>query len=129
MKIIENKMPDRVYDISIDCSNHNFFFSQIKCYHKSDVTSEREVIFRLQFHTGAVQGYNLMFEKEDMETANKGIKKTTTLRAGLNVLPLVFTTPPAAPRSICRAQSGLNLDCWHFETNNLVFPNMLRVAY
>ncbi|XP_030607894.1 tensin-3 [Archocentrus centrarchus] len=43
----------------------------IKCYHKSDVTSEREVIFRVQFHTGAVQGYNLMFEKEDMETANK----------------------------------------------------------
>ncbi|XP_040910750.1 tensin-3-like isoform X2 [Toxotes jaculatrix] len=43
----------------------------IKCYHKSDLTSEREVIFRLQFHTGAVQGYNLMFEKEDMETANK----------------------------------------------------------
>uniref|UniRef100_A0A672FA70 Tensin 3 n=1 Tax=Salarias fasciatus TaxID=181472 RepID=A0A672FA70_SALFA len=43
----------------------------IKCYHKSDVTSEREVIFRLQFHTGAVQGYNLMFEKEDMEAANK----------------------------------------------------------
>uniref|UniRef100_A0A3Q3KGM1 Tensin 3 n=1 Tax=Monopterus albus TaxID=43700 RepID=A0A3Q3KGM1_MONAL len=43
----------------------------IKCYHKSDLTSEHEVIFRLQFHTGAVQGYNLMFEKEDMETANK----------------------------------------------------------
>ncbi|XP_041659136.1 tensin-3-like isoform X2 [Cheilinus undulatus] len=43
----------------------------IKCYHKSDIIAEREVIFRLQFHTGAVQGYNLMFEKEDMETANK----------------------------------------------------------
>ncbi|XP_008332536.1 tensin-3 isoform X2 [Cynoglossus semilaevis] len=43
----------------------------IKCYHKSDLTSEREVIFRLQFHTGAVQGYNLMFEKEDMEAACK----------------------------------------------------------
>ncbi|XP_028987910.1 tensin-3-like [Betta splendens] len=43
----------------------------IKCYHKSDPSSEREVIFRLQFHTGAVQGYNLMFEKEDMEIANK----------------------------------------------------------
>nr|XP_054596719.1 tensin-3 isoform X3 [Nothobranchius furzeri] len=43
----------------------------VKCYHKSDVTSEREVIFRLQFHTGAVQGYNLMFDKEDMESANK----------------------------------------------------------
>nr|XP_043889051.1 tensin-3-like isoform X2 [Solea senegalensis] len=43
----------------------------IKCYHKSDITPERDVIFRLQFHTGAVQGYNLMFEKEDMETASK----------------------------------------------------------
>uniref|UniRef100_A0A8C5GP95 Tensin 3 n=1 Tax=Gouania willdenowi TaxID=441366 RepID=A0A8C5GP95_GOUWI len=43
----------------------------IKCYHINDITSEREVVFRLQFHTGAVQGYNLMFEKEDMETANK----------------------------------------------------------
>lgn len=32
----------------------------------------REVVFRLQFHTGAVQGYNLMFDKEDMESANKG---------------------------------------------------------
>lgn len=43
----------------------------IKCFHKSDIPTEREVIFRLQFHTGAVQGYNLMFEKEDMEMANK----------------------------------------------------------
>uniref|UniRef100_A0A8C5CRU1 Tensin 3 n=1 Tax=Gadus morhua TaxID=8049 RepID=A0A8C5CRU1_GADMO len=43
----------------------------IKCYHKSDVTSEREVVFRLQFHTGAVQGYSLSFDKEDMEAANK----------------------------------------------------------
>ncbi|XP_056912490.1 tensin-3-like isoform X3 [Takifugu flavidus] len=43
----------------------------IKCYHKGELASEREVIFRLQFHTGAVQGYNLIFEKEDMESANK----------------------------------------------------------
>ncbi|CAL8279819.1 unnamed protein product [Lota lota] len=43
----------------------------IKCYHKSDGTSEREVVFRLQFHTGAVQGYSLSFDKEDMEAANK----------------------------------------------------------
>ncbi|XP_037131683.1 tensin-3-like isoform X1 [Syngnathus acus] len=43
----------------------------IKCYHKSEVSSEREVIFRLQFHTGAVQGYKMMFDKEDMESADK----------------------------------------------------------
>ncbi|MEQ2171637.1 hypothetical protein GOODEAATRI_012931 [Goodea atripinnis] len=53
--------------------------SQGPCVHQSGARSaperghhEREVIFRLQFHTGAVQGYNLMFEKEDMENANKG---------------------------------------------------------
>ncbi|XP_061653678.1 tensin-3-like isoform X3 [Phyllopteryx taeniolatus] len=43
----------------------------MKCYHKSEVSSERDVIFQLQFHTGAVQGYKLMFDKEDMEAANK----------------------------------------------------------
>lgn len=59
------------------CYTLSPLFLQVKCYHKSDVTSEREVIFRLQFHTGAVQGYNLMFEKEDMETANKGIHTHT----------------------------------------------------
>ncbi|XP_063075630.1 tensin-3-like isoform X2 [Engraulis encrasicolus] len=42
----------------------------VKCYHKSGASS-RDIVFRLQFHTGAVQGYNLMFEKEDMECANK----------------------------------------------------------
>jgi len=49
-----------------------FSVKQIKCYHKSEVTSERQVVFRLQFHTGAVQGYSLTFDKEDMEAANKG---------------------------------------------------------
>lgn len=38
------------------------------------------MIFRLQFHTGAVQGYNLMFEKEDMEAANKGREQVLTRR-------------------------------------------------
>uniref|UniRef100_A0A8B9HNG1 Tensin 3 n=1 Tax=Astyanax mexicanus TaxID=7994 RepID=A0A8B9HNG1_ASTMX len=42
----------------------------VKCFHKSS-PSQREIIFRLQFHTGAVQDYSLMFEKEDMEHANK----------------------------------------------------------
>ncbi|KAK7162377.1 hypothetical protein R3I93_006617 [Phoxinus phoxinus] len=33
--------------------------------------SERDVIFRVQFHTGAVQAYSLVFQKDDMEHANK----------------------------------------------------------
>ncbi|KAI4872525.1 hypothetical protein NFI96_030915, partial [Prochilodus magdalenae] len=42
----------------------------VKCFHRSS-PSQREVVFRLQFHTGAVQDYSLMFEKEDMEQANR----------------------------------------------------------
>uniref|UniRef100_A0A8D0CK64 Tensin 3 n=1 Tax=Scleropages formosus TaxID=113540 RepID=A0A8D0CK64_SCLFO len=43
----------------------------VKCYHKNVRTVTREVIFHVQFHTGAVQGYSLIFEKEDLEVANK----------------------------------------------------------
>ncbi|XP_016109786.1 tensin-3 isoform X2 [Sinocyclocheilus grahami] len=42
----------------------------VKCFHKSS-RSERDVIFRVQFHTGAVQAYSLVFQKDDMEHANK----------------------------------------------------------
>ncbi|XP_035286883.1 tensin-3 isoform X1 [Anguilla anguilla] len=43
----------------------------VKCYHKSLPRGEKELVFRLQFHTGTVQGYNLIFEKEDLEGANR----------------------------------------------------------
>ncbi|XP_058651232.1 tensin-3-like isoform X1 [Onychostoma macrolepis] len=42
----------------------------VKCFHKSS-GSERDLIFRVQFHTGAVQAYSLVFQKDDMEHANK----------------------------------------------------------
>lgn len=44
----------------------------MKCYHKKYRSATRDVIFRLQFHTGAIQGYNLVFGKEDLDNANKG---------------------------------------------------------
>ncbi|XP_058152638.1 tensin-3 isoform X2 [Dasypus novemcinctus] len=43
----------------------------VKCYHKKYRSATRDVIFRLQFHTGAVQGYGLMFGKEDLDDASK----------------------------------------------------------
>ncbi|XP_021238023.1 tensin-3 isoform X3 [Numida meleagris] len=43
----------------------------LKCYHKKYRSATRDVIFRLQFHTGAVQGYGLVFGKEDLDSANK----------------------------------------------------------
>uniref|UniRef100_A0A8C1N4D1 Tensin 3 n=1 Tax=Cyprinus carpio TaxID=7962 RepID=A0A8C1N4D1_CYPCA len=49
---------------------YSLFCLQVKCFHKSSL-SERDDIFRVQFHTGAVQAYNLVFQKDDMEHANK----------------------------------------------------------
>ncbi|KAM5203745.1 tensin-3 isoform 1-T1 [Hipposideros larvatus] len=43
----------------------------VKCYHKKYRSATRDVIFRLQFHTGAVQGYGLVFGKEDLDSASK----------------------------------------------------------
>uniref|UniRef100_A0A8D0BXD6 Tensin 3 n=1 Tax=Salvator merianae TaxID=96440 RepID=A0A8D0BXD6_SALMN len=43
----------------------------LKCYHKKSRSTTRDIIFRLQFHIGAVQGYGLIFGKEDLDTANK----------------------------------------------------------
>uniref|UniRef100_A0A2K6S232 Tensin 3 n=1 Tax=Saimiri boliviensis boliviensis TaxID=39432 RepID=A0A2K6S232_SAIBB len=43
----------------------------VKCYHKKYRSATRDVIFRLQFHTGAVQGYGLAFGKEDLDNASK----------------------------------------------------------
>lgn len=58
----------------------------MKCYHKKYRSATRDVIFRLQFHTGAVQGYGLLFAKEELDNACKG---TVTMGAqGMAQLPL-----------------------------------------
>ncbi|XP_040602616.1 tensin-3 isoform X5 [Mesocricetus auratus] len=44
---------------------------EVKCYHKKFRSATRDVIFRLQFHTGAVQGYGLLFGKEELDSACK----------------------------------------------------------
>ncbi|XP_075683119.1 tensin-3 isoform X1 [Rhinoderma darwinii] len=43
----------------------------MKCYHKKYCSVTRDVIFRLQFHTGAVHGHRLIFRKEELDHANK----------------------------------------------------------
>ncbi|XP_064362731.1 tensin-3 isoform X8 [Dromaius novaehollandiae] len=43
----------------------------LKCYHKKYRSATRDVVFRLQFHTGANQGHGLVFGKEDLDNANK----------------------------------------------------------
>ncbi|MGH0156283.1 UNVERIFIED_CONTAM: hypothetical protein FKN15_031038 [Acipenser sinensis] len=43
----------------------------VKCYHKKFRSATRDVVFCLQFHTGSVQGYGLVFGKEELDNANK----------------------------------------------------------
>uniref|UniRef100_UPI00398F72FD tensin-3-like isoform X2 n=1 Tax=Pristiophorus japonicus TaxID=55135 RepID=UPI00398F72FD len=43
----------------------------VKCYHKKHRSATRDVIFRLQFHTGSIQGFGFVFGKEDLDNANK----------------------------------------------------------
>lgn len=45
---------------------------QVKCYHKKSRPATRDVIFRLQLHTGAVQGCSLVFGKEALDSACEG---------------------------------------------------------
>ncbi|KAM7120956.1 tensin-3 isoform 3-T3 [Molossus nigricans] len=41
----------------------------VKCYHERCRSATREVVFRLQFHTGAVQSCRLVFGKEELDGA------------------------------------------------------------
>ncbi|XP_035866306.1 tensin-3 [Phyllostomus discolor] len=41
----------------------------VKCYHKKYRAATRDAVFRLQLHTGAVQGPRLVFGKEDLDGA------------------------------------------------------------
>ncbi|XP_041103811.1 tensin-3-like isoform X3 [Polyodon spathula] len=43
----------------------------VKCYHKKFRSATRDVVFCLQFHTGSVQGYGLVFGKEELDNASK----------------------------------------------------------
>ncbi|XP_028918909.1 tensin-3 isoform X5 [Ornithorhynchus anatinus] len=67
----------------------------LKCYHKKYRSATRDVIFRLQFHTGAVQGYRLVFGKEDLDNANKDDRFPDYVK-----IELVFSgTPEKIPGS------------------------------
>ncbi|EHB09138.1 Tensin-3 [Heterocephalus glaber] len=41
----------------------------VKCYHKKHHSATRDVVFRLQFHTGAVRGHSLVLGKEELDGA------------------------------------------------------------
>uniref|UniRef100_A0ACB8FU72 Uncharacterized protein n=1 Tax=Sphaerodactylus townsendi TaxID=933632 RepID=A0ACB8FU72_9SAUR len=56
----------------------------LKCYHKKYRSATRDVIFRLQFHSGAVQGQGLVYGKEELDNANKGkLRPSSGTREGV----------------------------------------------
>ncbi|KAK1334728.1 LOW QUALITY PROTEIN: hypothetical protein QTO34_004294 [Cnephaeus nilssonii] len=60
--------PSRIY-IAIEPAQLLKGDVMVKCYHKKYRSATRDVIFRLQFHTGAVQGCGLVFGKQDLDSA------------------------------------------------------------
>lgn len=68
---------------------------QVKCYHKKYRSATRDVIFRLQFHTGAVQGYGLVFGKEDLDNASQG--EGRPVAAGTQGRGSLFVSAPVRP--------------------------------
>ncbi|XP_058250690.1 tensin-3-like isoform X2 [Hemibagrus wyckioides] len=85
----------------------------VKCFHKSS-PSQRDLVFRLQFHTGAVQGYSLMFEKEDMEHANKDPRFPD-----YGKVELVFSEGPERSQGADLWQNGADVSVDYSSTDSL----------
>ncbi|XP_053089415.1 tensin-3 isoform X2 [Pangasianodon hypophthalmus] len=85
----------------------------VKCFHKSS-PSQRDLVFRLQFHTGAVQGYSLMFEKEDMEQANKDPRFPD-----YGKVELVFSEGPERSQGADLWQNGADVSVDYSSTDSL----------
>lgn len=47
---------------------------QVKCYDRRSRAAEREVVFRVQFHTCTVHGAQLWFGKTELDLACSGMK-------------------------------------------------------
>ncbi|XP_042624575.1 tensin-3-like [Cyprinus carpio] len=85
----------------------------VKCFHKSSL-SERDDIFRVQFHTGAVQAYNLVFQKDDMEHANKDARFPD-----YGKVELVFSDGPERISGSERWQNGPDVTVDYMSTDSL----------
>uniref|UniRef100_A0A8P4K3K3 Tensin 3 n=1 Tax=Dicentrarchus labrax TaxID=13489 RepID=A0A8P4K3K3_DICLA len=58
------------------CCLHLFILlkeEDVVCYDKNSQSDSRQVVFRLQFHTGLVHGHALTFFKADLDCASEGI--------------------------------------------------------
>ncbi|XP_035268165.1 tensin-3-like [Anguilla anguilla] len=73
----------------------------IKCYHRDVRAPSREAVFRLQFHTGAVQGRSLVFQKSDLEHANSDPRFLD-----YGKVELVFSESPEKIQGCDRWQNG-----------------------
>lgn len=82
-------------------------FDQVKCYHKKFRSATRDVIFRLQFHTGAVQGYGLLFGKEELDSACKGVWMKPFGMSEAVSFPVFF--PTCWQRDCQRKKNGVDL--------------------
>ncbi|XP_066532616.1 si:ch211-191a24.3 [Hoplias malabaricus] len=70
-----------VHQITVSQTDHVYFALEppqllkgdimIVCYYKNVEKGTRELVFRLQFHTGTLHGHPSLFHKKDLDLANK----------------------------------------------------------
>ncbi|KAF3835502.1 hypothetical protein F7725_028060 [Dissostichus mawsoni] len=58
-----------VYHVNAAQTDRLYF---VVCYDKNSHSASRQVVFRLQFHTGLVHGHTLTFSKADLDCASEG---------------------------------------------------------
>lgn len=46
---------------------------QIKCFHKKQHSTTTELIFRVQFHTCFVKDFEMVFTKDELDEAHRGV--------------------------------------------------------
>lgn len=46
---------------------------QIKCFHKKQHSNNMELIFRVQFHTSFVKDDEMVFAKDELDEAHRGV--------------------------------------------------------
>ncbi|XP_024902255.1 tensin-3 isoform X2 [Pteropus alecto] len=98
--------PSRVY-IAVEPAQLLKGDVMVKCYHQPCHSATRTVIFRLQFHTGAVQGHSLVFGKEDLDGAREDDRFPANGR-----IELVFSATPERMQGCehLRNNHGVNVD-------------------
>ncbi|KAM6962581.1 tensin 3-2 [Aplochiton taeniatus] len=106
-----------VYQVLADQTDRVYFVLQpaqllkgdimVVCYHVNSQSASRQVVFRLQFHTGIIHGHTLLFSKGDLDSASQDPRFQED-----GMVELVFSESPEkmAGRELWQNGAAVTLD-------------------